>query len=418
MPRRTEPFAPGSLAFLRTQAGLTQAQLAAAVGVSARQITHYEQGSHSPSPHRLHRLARALKTTAQELAGVPAGEETLADLRRFAGLDRVEVVPLLAEQLPAEMGRVTEWKLQALEAGRPVTAWLSPEALEQVIPALAKIYRTSVPTVRRSWFRAFPEQGHLLRPQQMTKHHRGRRRDTAAGAWEGLSQRQRAYLAACFHEDQDAESRARDSRAAGRDPGRAAQWRVLPFTVKADPAFTGYTRIQERLRAEGWHDAGAGATLHALARRDLLWVSEDEVEVFPLGFVPRVVVEMTRAGRACARAGLRERPAVGRAPGDLLSEWLWSALVKVAEAGGAGLPEDALWGRAKFYLGTGYRPSGTLSRGFIDCPPEEGDGQRERVYRWVVTAAGRDHIRDHAADYRKLYPKIAADAAVERVSEN
>ncbi|MGW0954773.1 helix-turn-helix domain-containing protein [Streptomyces sp. NPDC001212] len=417
MSRRTEPFAPGSFTFLRKQAGLTQAQLAAVVGVSARQITHYEQGSHSPSPHRLQLLARALKTTAQELAGVPAGEETLADLRRFAGLDRIEVVPLLAEHLPAELGRVTEWKLQALEAGRPVTAWLSSEALEQVIPALAKIYRTSVRTVRRSWFRAFPEQGHLLRPQQATKPHQGGRLDTAAGAWEGLTRRQRAYLAACFQEDQDAESRARDSRSAGRDPGRAAQWRVLPFTVKADPAFTGYTRIQERLRAEGWHDAGAGATLHALARRDLLRVREDEVEVFPLGFVPRVVVEMTRAGRACARAGLGERPA-GRVWGDLLSEWLWTVLVRVAEAGESGLGEDALWGRAKFYLGTGYRPGGALSRGFIDCLPEEDNGQRARVYRWVVTAAGMDHIRSHAAAYGELYPKIAVDRAVESVSDN
>ncbi|MGX1364644.1 transcriptional regulator with XRE-family HTH domain [Streptomyces canus] len=416
MPRRIEPFAPGSLVLLRRKAGLTQAQLGAAVGVSARQIASYEQGAHAPSPRRLRLMARALKASAHELAGVPAGEESLADLRRFAGLDRVDVVSLLDAALPAELGRVTEWKLQALETGRAVTAWSSGEALQEVIPALAKIYRVPVRTVRRSWFRSFPEQGHLLRAPRTPGRQQGQRR-AGSDAWEELTRRQRGYLVACFREDQQAESRAGESRAAGRDPGRAAQWRRIPFTVRADPAFTGYTRVQERLRAEGWHDAGAGATLHALARRGLLRVSEDEVEVFPLGFVPRIVVEMTRAGRACARAGLGERSA-GRTRGDLLSEWLWTALVKVAEAGGAGLAEDALWGRAKFYLGTGYRPGGTLSRGFIDCLPDQGDGRQEGVYRWVVTAAGRDHIRHHAADYRELYPEIAADAAVERVSDN
>ncbi|MDT0405335.1 MULTISPECIES: helix-turn-helix domain-containing protein [Streptomyces] len=416
MPRRIEPFAAGSLVLLRRKAGMTQAQLGAVIGVSARQIASYEQGAHAPSPRRLRLMAQALRTSAHELAGVPAGEESLADLRRFAGLDRVDVVALLDAALPDELGRVTEWKLQAMENGRAVTAWLSQEALQEIIPALAKIYRVPVRTVRRSWFRSFPEQGYLLRAPRTADREQGQRR-AGSRTWEELTRRQRAYLVACFREDQQAEKRAAGSRAAGHAPGRAAQWRRIPFTVRADPAFTGYTRIQERLRAEGWHDAGAGATLHALARRDLLRVSEDEVEVFPLGFVPRVVVEMTRAGRACVRAGLKERPA-GHAPGDLLSQWLWTVLVKVAEAGEAGLAEDALWGRAKFYLGTGYRPGGALSRGFIDCLPDEGDGHQERVYRWVVTAAGWDHIRHHAADYRELYPGIAADTAVERVSEN
>ncbi|MFI8991585.1 helix-turn-helix domain-containing protein [Streptomyces antimycoticus] len=412
MPRRIEPFAPGSLTLLRKHAGLTQTQLAAAVGVSVRQIASYEQGSHAPSPRRLHLLAQVLNASAQELAGVPAGEETLADLRRFAGLDRVDVVPLLAAELPGELGRVTEWKLQSLESGRLVTAWVSPEALQEVIPALAKIYRTSVRTVRRSWFRSFPEQGHLLRAPQAPVRGQG----AGADAWKGLTRRQRAYLVACFREDQFAETRARESRAAGRDPGRAAQWRRLPFTVKADPAFTGYTRIQERLRSEGWHDAGAGSTLHALERRGLVRVCQDEVEVFPLGFVPRVLVEMTRRGRACVRAGLGERPPRGRVPGDLLSEWLWGTLVRVAEMGRDGLSEDALWGRAKFYLGTGYRPGGVLSRGYIDCLAQEAGGERELVLRWVLTAAGREHIRRCVSVYAELYPQVPADAALERVS--
>lgn len=230
----------------------------------------------------------------------------------------------------------------------------------------------------------------------------------AAETWHDLNRRQRAYLAACFREDQHAETAARRRRAAGQDPGPAAQWRRLPFTVKADPAFTGHTGIQERLRAEGWHDAGAGATLHALARRGLLQVSEDQVEVFPLGFVPRVVVELTRSGRACARAGLGESPP-RRPPGDLLSRWLWGVLIRVAEAGFGGLPEDALWGRAKFYLGTGYRPGKALSRGYIDClPGREGDAEQShgRPYRWVLTDSGRAHITQNAEAYQELYADV------------
>jgi hypothetical protein len=141
--------------------------------------------------------------------------------------------------------------------------------------------------------------------------------------------------------------------------------------------------------------------------------------VFPLGFVPRVLVEVTRSGRACARAGLVELPP-RRPPGDLLSLWLWRALVKVAEAGPAGLPEDALWGRAKFYLGTGYRPGRALSRGYIDCLPgfeAEGDQSRERRFRWVLTAAGREHITRNVQVYRELYAEVPASLALEGFGE-
>lgn len=412
MTRRLEPFAHGVLCLLRRDAGLSQARLAEKVGVSARQIANYEQGYHSPAPDTLVRLARALNTSPQALAGVPAGEESLGDLRRFAGLDRVQAVRLLKSLLPEGLAGATQWKVQAVESGQAVAAWMDAVVLERVIAALAQTYSVSPDAVRRSWFRAFPGQAHLLRA--------GRPSGTAAksggpsraqDAWRDLSSRQRAYLTACFREDQRAERQARERRSVGHDPGPASEWRRLPFAVKADPAFTGYTDVQERLRAAGWHDAGAGATLHALARRGLLRVSEDQVEVFPVGFVPRVVVEMTRGGRACARAGLREE-VPRRPPGDLLSEWLWRALVKVAGAGADGLAEDDLWGRAKFYLGTGYRPRGVLSRGYIDCiATEEGPAGAKpgRGFRWVVTAAGRSHIAGNLQTYKDLYPRTRAE---------
>jgi hypothetical protein len=79
----------------------------------------------------------------------------------------------------------------------------------------------------------------------------------------------------------------------------------LPFSIKAELPFAEYTTIQRRLRDDGRLDAGA--TLHALARRGLLKITEDRIDVPEVGLVTRVLVELTRAGRACARAGLASR---------------------------------------------------------------------------------------------------------------
>jgi Helix-turn-helix len=392
---------------------MSMAALSRAVGVSARQVINYEQGKHSPSPAKLKKLAEALGTKAQVLAGVPQGEETLGDLRRFAGLDRAEAARLLAVNLPG----VTVWRLQAVESGRDVRAWRHPGVLKQVIAALAKTYGVPAGTVRLAWFRTFPAQADLLRAPQ-PKHPAGAapqpvpaRPGRAERTWNELNYRQRAYLVACYRQDQDAEQEARAKRVAGYPTGTPVEWRKLPFTIKADPAFTGYTPIQERLRKKGYHDAGAGATLHALTRRGLLQVSEDQVEVFPLGPVPRVLVELTRPGRACARAGLGEVTRL-RPPAHLLSEWLWRNLVKVAMTGPAGLPEADLLGRSAFYLGTGFRPHGAMSRGYIDTVPvreEAGQDSYVREYRWILTEAGRRHMMDYIEIYQALYPNVAVN---------
>jgi transcriptional regulator with XRE-family HTH domain len=408
VPRQLEPFAPGVLALRRAMAGMSLARLADAVGVSTRQIVYYEQGRHSPTPARLKKLADVLGTTARDLAGVPEGEESLADLRRFAGLDRANAAELLARKVPG----VTIWKLQAVESGVEVRVWEDRAVLKQVTSELAGLYGVPVSKVRLAWFRAFPQQAHLLQPERRV----AASRKLAAGGgkagqqWRDLNDRQRAYLTACYRLDQEREAAVRRERAANRDPGPASRWRKLPFTIKADPAFTGYTEIQERLRSEGYHDPGAGATLQALARGGLILLSEDQVEVFPVGFVPRVLVELTRQGRACVRAGLEESPR--RPPKGLLSEWLWRNLVQVAAAGPQGLPENGLWGNARFYLGTGFRPREVMSRGFIDrVPVREGVGRDSyvREYRWQLTEAGRRHLAEHLEIYRDMYPDVATD---------
>ncbi|MFJ7245572.1 hypothetical protein ACIQWA_13105 [Kitasatospora sp. NPDC098652] len=178
--------------------------------------------------------------------------------------------------------------------------------------------------------------------------------------------------------------------------------------MRSELPFAEYTAIQDRLRADGHLDAGAGATLHALARRGLLKISEDRVDVPQVGLASRVLVELTRSGRACARAALGI-PTVPRRPAYLLSEWLWRNLVRVAEAGAEGLSEDAMGGKSRFYLGTGYRPNGRPSRGYIDCHPvrvEKGRGTFVLEYRWRLTEAGKRHVNAHRSDYQTRYPDV------------
>lgn len=232
------------------------------------------------------------------------------------------------------------------------------------------------------------------------------RQNTARSVWEQLNLRQRSYMAAIFHEDQRLERDARSGSARSRRVGGAAGWRRIPFTVHADPAFTGYTELQGALRDSGHLDPGAGATLRALARRSLVVVWVDQVQVAPLGFVPRTLVELTRFGRAVARIGVGV-PVEARRPPHLLSEWLWRSLLLVAAAGQGGLPAESLADKARFYLGIGYRPQGRPSRGYIDLIvadiPGAGRGPiAER--RWVLTDAGRAHLTDHHTEYLALYP--------------
>lgn len=216
-------------------------------------------------------------------------------------------------------------------------------------------------------------------------------------------------MAAIFHEDQRRERDARSPAARSRREGAAA-WRRIPFTVHADPVFTGYTDLQEALRNERHLDAGAGATLRALARRSLLVVWVDQVQVAPLGFVPRTLVELTRFGRAVARIGVGAR-VEPRRPSHLLSEWLWRSLMAVADAGEEGLPAEDLSARARFYLGTGYRPQGRPSRGYIDLViAEHGEvGRLIADRRWVLTESGRAHLLEYYSEYRSTYPAASTE---------
>ncbi|MFJ5843583.1 hypothetical protein [Streptomyces sp. NPDC092903] len=238
-----------------------------------------------------------------------------------------------------------------------------------------------------------------------------RQQDPSSAAlktWESLNERQRVYLGEIMRDDRMTETEMWMRRVQRLSVPRAAEWRKLPLTLKAAPSLVGYTRLQERLRRREVHDPGAGQTVHALERRGLLIITEDAVEHPGVGHVGRVLVEITRRGRAVARAGLGE-PRESAHAAHLLSEWLWGVLARVAVAEPTGLEDDRLAGRSLFFIGVGYKGNagGRPSRGFVESVPVmAAGGTHVDEYRWRLTRLGKRHVAEYLDLYRELYPRV------------
>jgi hypothetical protein len=230
----------------------------------------------------------------------------------------------------------------------------------------------------------------------------------ALRTWESLNERQQVYLGEIMRDDRMTETEMWMRRVQRLPVPRAAEWRKLPLALKAAAVAVGYTRLQERLRQRGLHDPGAGPTVHAVERRGLLVVTEDWVEHPAVGEVGRVLVEITRRGRAAARAGLGESRAQDP-PAHLLSEWLWGVVARMAAAGPDGLADNQLAGRSLFFIGVGYkgRAGGRPSRGLVDSVPVMAPGGTHvSEYRWRLTQLGQRHVTEFLDVYRELYPRV------------
>ncbi|MGW1411020.1 helix-turn-helix domain-containing protein [Streptomyces sp. NPDC002403] len=407
MPLPVRVIAPGRLATLREQAGLSKAELARRMGVSTRMVFFYERGRHTPTPQRLQKMATALHCDAEELTGVRRGDEGLVDLRFGSGLTLDQAVELLRRTAVGRDLCLSAPRLSALEQGRPVLGrnWRDRDVVGRLPAALARIYGVPVRMVVDAWMRTRPDEPAPVRPK-------GRAQEGASGsanaAWESLNERQRVYLGEVLRDERMTETEMWMRRTHHLPVPRPAEWRKLPLALRAPADVVGYTRLQERLRRNGVHDPGVGATVHALERRGLLVTSTDVVQHPAAGEVTRVRVEMTRRGRAAARAGLG-KPAEQQSDMPLLSEWLWGVMARVAGAGPDGLDRDALSGRAPFYLGVGYknRSAGRPSRGFIDEVPVLADGGSHVAgYRWKLTPVGLRHAAEYLDEYRRRYPRV------------
>lgn len=407
MPLPVRVIAPGRLVALREQAGLSKAELARRIGVSTRMVFFYENGRHTPTPQRLQKMAAALHCDVEELTGVRRGDERLVDLRFGAGLTLDQAVELLRRTTVGRDLYLSAPRLSALEQGRPVLGrnWRDRDVVGRLPAALAKVYGVPVRMVVDAWMRTRPDEPAPVRPRVRIQEGA---RGSADAAWDSLNERQRVYLGEILRDERMTETEMWMRRTHHLPVPRPAEWRKLLLAIRAPAHVVGYTRLQERLRRQGVHDPGAGATVHALERRGLLVTSTDVVQHLAAGEVTRVRVEMTRQGRAAARAGLGEP--VEQQPGTaLLSEWLWGVVARVAGAGPDGLERDALSGRAPFYLGVGYknRSAGRPSRGFIDeVPVLAADGSHVAGYRWKLTPVGLRHAAEYLDEYRRRYPRV------------
>lgn len=141
MPGGTRGFDPRRLRALREERGLTQADLAARVGVRRTYFIQWEreQGrATTPTPRMLGRLADVLGVQPQQLTSIAPGDALLSDLRTWAGLSQPELARVL---------QVPETSLSAVERGqRPLDTTMAK--------GLAAHLDVSVADVRRAYERA------------------------------------------------------------------------------------------------------------------------------------------------------------------------------------------------------------------------------------------------------------------------
>lgn len=203
----------------------------------------------------------------------------------------------------------------------------------------------------------------------------------AKAAWDGLNERQRAYLHVLYDHDRAAEEQQATVWASGHtmDERRpAAEWRWIDVVTPGSRL----TSVQRALAQRDVRDPGVGSTLAALARAGL--IEHDEV---PRGRGRAVRAKMTRLGRAAVRAARKTAP--GRRTGEL-ADWSWEILGRLWTADGAQVRAGGV----------------AVERALLDRRPPLAV---QHAYPWYsITDAGREHYREHWARYAELHPHVAA----------
>ena len=116
---------PAALRDARIAAGLTQHQLARAVGVAGgERVSRWELGTSAPRLHLVRRLATVLDVPAEQLLASPSGPLGLRELRVAAGVSAQE----LAGRAQVSVPTVVRW-----ESGRFVR--LPPREVLELLAA-------------------------------------------------------------------------------------------------------------------------------------------------------------------------------------------------------------------------------------------------------------------------------------------
>jgi transcriptional regulator with XRE-family HTH domain len=127
-------FSSQRLAAARVAAGLTQQQIADALGTNKARISEWERGVTQPRASRLPAVARAINVDPLELMADSYEDLDLEALRMAAGLSRQALSAAVGMTLP---------RYQRLEAGERTS-----ELPEDLLHSLARILSVPLVTVR------------------------------------------------------------------------------------------------------------------------------------------------------------------------------------------------------------------------------------------------------------------------------
>lgn len=252
--------------------------------------------------------------------------------------------------------------------------------------------------------------------------------------WLDFNERQRAYLAAVYREDQQEEARQRSAWARGTKAAPAEEWRwVLYGSPVVDE-----TRLRSALKEVRLVDRGAGSTFAALADRGLLLTRKALVRVLQFvgatGDVEVLYARMTKKGRAAVRAAIRAAsedsvhsflnkdslptvdlpkgclPGETKLPAGTLRVWHWRGLARTYAAGEKGLPSEyggdfsgireRTWRRLESYR------DGALVIGKESGTPWGAPWGPEPAYILSITEAGRRFYEERWEEYRQRYPEV------------
>jgi transcriptional regulator with XRE-family HTH domain len=144
--KTTSPaFSPARLAEARRAAGLSNAQLADAIGVRRQEVVRWQSltAPWTPRPQLQLQLAEALGVKVADL--VEQEDLTLVTLRRERGLRQADL---------AELARLPRSTVQALESGkiaalRPEHAQRLAGALQTSVQVVERAHQVGLPVLRR-----------------------------------------------------------------------------------------------------------------------------------------------------------------------------------------------------------------------------------------------------------------------------
>ncbi|MGW8526962.1 helix-turn-helix domain-containing protein [Nocardiopsis sp. NPDC055824] len=140
----------------REAAGLSQRQVAEAVGTPRQKVLRYEGGKERPEVGRLAALAAAVGATVADLVEEGSLPEGLAGLRVGAGLTLAAAATAVRAHIPAGSGIACSRPVLAdAERGVLPPTWVPPPAAGAVRNALGVAYGAQVEEVAAAWAQSF-----------------------------------------------------------------------------------------------------------------------------------------------------------------------------------------------------------------------------------------------------------------------